>query len=316
MPLMQTKDPVAPKLILTGDWHLDTNTPENRTDNYFQTQYSKIYFILNKAHQLGAEYILQPGDFFNSHRANNYLLQHYVDVFLRWKPAVKIFTIYGQHDMRFHSSDKENTPLAVMRAAGLVTILEARPTIITGGLTPLFLYGCSWGEDVPVRQDKHIGIHILLIHKMIVKDKKLWEGQEDFTWANNLLLQSGFDLIVSGDNHQSFILPNNKQLLVNAGSLMRSTIDQVNHQPIIYLYNPVDRSNLGITVPIEPFDKVMNAKKAEEQKKRNAELEAFVEILSKGAKIDGLDFMANLWTKAKSLKMEEGVLQILKEVLA
>jgi DNA repair exonuclease SbcCD nuclease subunit len=315
---MQTKDSFITKFILTGDWHLDTNSPENRTDNYFQTQHSKIHFILNKAHQLEAEYILQPGDFFNSHKANNYLLQHYIDLFMKWRPAVKIFTIYGQHDMRFHSSDRENTPLAVMKAAGLVQILGARPTIITGGAFPVYLYGCSWGEDIPVRQDSKVPgtTHILLIHKMIVKDEKLWEGQEDFMWANNLLLQSGFNLIVSGDNHQSFTLPNRKQLLVNAGSLMRSTIDQVNHQPIIYLYNPTDWSCVGVTVPIEPFNKVMNAKKAEEQKKRNEELESFVEILSKGAKIDGLDFMANLWAKAKSLPMADGELRILKEVLA
>ena len=46
--------------------------------------------------------------------------------------------------------------------------------------------------------------------------------------------------MVSGDNHQSFVEKYKDQLLVNPGSIMRSTIAQFDHKPKIYLWSSED----------------------------------------------------------------------------
>jgi hypothetical protein len=56
---------------------------------------------------------------------------------------------------------------------------------------------------------------------MILKEK-IWAGQTEYTDAANFLRANPFQLVVSGDNHQSFIVDSKvmKKWLFNNGALM------------------------------------------------------------------------------------------------
>lgn len=296
------------KILLTGDWHLTVNQPKKRIDNYFKAQRKKLEFIFNLAMEKDCYIILQPGDFFDSHKANDFLKRDIINLIKEINPP-HIKTIFGQHDLRYHSSDTKNTPLRVLEAAAVLDVLSYEKYGDTN------LYGASWFEDIPKVTTK--GINILVIHKMIIKDKLLWEGQEDATKANILLRTHNFDLIVSGDNHESFVLSHRNKQLVNCGSLMRMTTAQLDHKPVVYIYNTKDKSLEEHFIPIEPVEKVFDLSTIEKEKKENKELEAFVAHLKSDAKIEGLDYAKNLfaYTKENKETIEEGTLNIILEVM-
>ncbi|MHA2065066.1 MAG: metallophosphoesterase family protein [Candidatus Thorarchaeota archaeon] len=288
------------KFLLTGDWHIRQTAPERRIDEYWITVYKKINFIIDLAVQEGCEAILQPGDFFDSHKAND-LLKRYAITWLRNKiDKVKVFTVFGQHDLRYHSSDLRNTPLAVLYAARIIRVLHNHEPLKLG---KVHIYGASWFEDIPevIEPDK---LNILVMHKMVIANEKVWDGQEDYKLGNILLRTLPFDLIVCGDNHQHFVVIAGNKKLVNCGSLLRTRIDQVHHAPVVYIYDINYKTLEQHEIPIKPFDQVFDMTKVEEEKKRNKEMEAFVERLTGEVELEGLDFVKNINTFVETYKEE------------
>lgn len=302
------------KILVTGDWHLDTHVPQNRIDDYFVAQVAKVNWIFELAEIEGCHYIIQPGDFFNSHRANDYLKQLWISAIDTRLPSTTICTIYGQHDLRYHSSDKDNTPLRVMEVSGSVHIIP-NYWDIHGRLA---LYGCSWGEPIPkdIEYPKDSTFNILVAHIMVIKDKKIWEAQKEFTWGNHLLRRTKFDLIVTGDNHESFVIEGEgHRKLINCGSLMRSTIAQVNHKPVVYIIDTDSKEITTHYIPIRPPQEVLAIDKMKEEEKKNEELDLFIEGLSESPEIKGLNFLENLRTYMEEENIPTNVTEIIEEAL-
>ena len=88
------------KLIMPGDPHLSSVTPSSRIDNYRETSLKKFAFLCQKCIELGAALVL-PGDLF--HRPNQ-PDEFKADVMiLVRKLGVTVFTIPGNHDIRFYN---------------------------------------------------------------------------------------------------------------------------------------------------------------------------------------------------------------------
>ena len=308
------------RILATGDWHYRYGVPRKRIDDYISDQDLKINSIFDLAIDEECSFIIQPGDFFDSHKANDFLKRKMIRMIKEREDCPPILTIFGQHDLRYHSSDTKNTPLRVLEAAGVVRILGHEQHHIGKEQQALHFYGASWFEDIPTPlhlDSPKKDIHILVIHKMIIKNEKLWKGQEDATKGNILLRNNRFDLIVSGDNHQSFSISSGKKHLVNCGSLMRMTTAQLVHKPCVYIYDTEDRTIEKHYIPIEPAEKVFDLSTIEKEKKENKELEAFVSRLKDNVKIDGLDYAKNLknYISENGENIGQGTLDIIKEVI-
>jgi exonuclease SbcD len=309
------------KFLITGDWHLDTYSPRNRTDNYFESQFEKVKWIFELAQAEGCDFILQPGDMFNSHKASDFLKQHYINYLIVEKEylATELCTIFGQHDLRFHSSDKKNTPLAVLNSAGALRLIaNDEPYACEYDKQRIFIYGCNWGEEIPPVDDRE-GVHVLLIHKLVVEDIEGWERH--YISTENMFRFSDHDIIVCGDNHLSFMAEKfdeigQTRLLFNCGSLMRSRIDQAKHEPKVYIVDICDLQYEEHKIPVKPIEEVMNVEKAEQEKERNEQLEAFVSKLTGDVNIEGLDFLRNLETYIAENEVESPVKDFINEVVA
>ena len=306
------------KLLVTGDWHLRFNRPRLRIDkSYFQIQLDKISEILNIANKYECSYILQPGDFFDNIETSDFVKAQYIYLLLKIH-SIKILCVAGQHDMKHHSKKIEKTPLAVMKAAGVLDILEPDCLPYTSSAHGCHFYGASWKQEIPKVKNKD-KFNILLIHRMIV-DNKLWAQQENCVYANHMIRRTNFDLIVSGDNHKSFIIQRGDKTIINCGSLMRTRIDQMDHKPVVYVYDTQDRSIEKIYLNIKPAIKVFDVEKVKEIKERNEELDSFVEMLDSPVLDDeemGLDFVENLYKTISdsNLKIDQGVKDIIEEGL-
>lgn len=305
------------KLLCTGDWHITNRRPRSRTDNYQETQEDKINWILNLAESERCSYILQPGDLFDSYKFPDKVKTSWIYELFP-ENGTKILSVPGQHDLRYHTSPIDNTPYGVLESAECIRVLSWTPFGIPYAEGCDF-YGAPWGADVPEVKNKD-AFNVLLIHKMIVK-KELWIGQEDATYAGTFLRDHrDFDLVVSGDNHTEFHHDNVDQLLINCGSLMRSNIDQRNHEPCVYI---VDTKNLSIFkhyIPIQPADKVFNFKEAVRTEEENKKLEELSGALKSKSKLKGLDYRKRLKIRTDKLLSKDEIsnrgAEIIGEMLA
>jgi DNA repair exonuclease SbcCD nuclease subunit len=302
------------KILALGDLHLSDKTPENRIDKYPEIQFKKIEWILDLARKEKVDFILQPGDLFDSHRASNDLIRKYIKLFNKYE--IPIYCCPGQHDLRYHNSSTSNTPIGVLDAAETIFIVN-EPIILDEYETEIIIYSAGWGQPIPEIENKN-DFNILITHKMIIKDEKIWYDQEDYTLSSHLLRKSGFNLIVSGDNHAGFIQSNRKgHYLINNGSLMRSRSDQMNHTPRVNICN-LDGGHLEIerfNIPVEDIENVMSIEKIKGDKIKNKELESYVEKLSSDTEIKGLDFKKNIINFVKKNNVEQSVKKIIDKIL-
>jgi DNA repair exonuclease SbcCD nuclease subunit len=273
--------------------------------DYFSVQVDKVRQILQLAKENSA-IVLQPGDFFDSVDTPFFVVQYYINLFREYD--VPIFCVRGQHDLRYHTRAVENTPLAVLEAAGVVNVISRFHPYWEDGVV---VYGCSWGEgEMPEPGDDRT-VSILILHAMVVHREPLWPGQTDYIFSHYLPRQySGYDLFVTGDNHRHFV----DGKVINCGSLMRSSIDQLNHRPVVYLYDTEQRRLKQYYLRVAPSKEVLNLGEAKEERERNEKLEAFVQSLSNVEDL-GLDFLGNLSAAMQSKRVDKGTREIIREVL-
>ncbi len=244
------------RIACLGDLHIRETRPENRIDNFFKTLFGKLKFVYNYCLDNDVQVILLPGDVFNSPIQPYPILIRTLNLFHGIDYAkIKIFACYGQHDLLFHNKNNRDVALNVLESGKAVRILDA-PVNYNG----VNIYGCHYGDEIPEITTE--GLNILVIHKMIIAEKKLWRRQERFTKSSSLLRKHNFDLIVAGDNHNTFQDVYRNRYLVNAGSLMRTNIDQEEHKPCFFIYDINKEQNKvqKIEIPIIPFHKVFKEK--------------------------------------------------------
>jgi len=300
------------KIMCLGDLHLTEKTPENRIDDYPGTQYSKMEWILKLAKKEGCSAILQPGDFFNKHTSPNFLIRKYIKLFKRYN--VPIYATIGQHDIIHHHSDIENTPSGILDASD-VTTLVATPVKIEN----VTILSAGWEQPIPEIEDPD-SINILITHRMIINEKKVWHAQETYEKSHQLLRTTNFDLIVSGDNHARFTdtlkSKDGNRHLVNCGSLMRGRIDQADHKPAVYIYDTGTKELEKHLIRIKKIEYVLDITKATEEKEKNEELESFLENLNTTVEIPGLEFTLNMIAYLKENDFETDVVDTVNEFLA
>lgn len=297
------------KFVAMGDLHVTNKKPKLRKDrDYLLSIIQKLDQIYEYACVNNAKVVIQPGDFFDSSKASDYLKQLMIAKLREYqqKYGITTLTIFGQHDLRFHSSDVKNTPLAVLEAAGVLTILDNQiPTTIDD----VNFYGSSWNEE-PILPPKD-QCNVLVTHKMIVKSK-IWEGQEDFIYGPNMFRKyPAYEYFITGDNHQSFaynVKPKNKpqRYLINCGSLMRSNIGQIDHKPCCYVVDTDFNVCTQYNVKVRDVDDVLNLEASALKKKEDADLEKFIQAMKKQSREPtvSMNFIANLKEKMKDQSQE------------
>ena len=135
----------------------------------------------------------------------------------------------------------------------------------------------------------------MITHRMVIGDKKLWEGQENYVTAKGLLADTGFNLIITGDNHQRVIQRDlRNRMVVNMGSMMRSSTAQYDHKPAVAIYDTDTKDLSIIELPFAPAERVFAVEKVEAEKERNDKLDLFINVLQKDEGTSKLDFTANL----------------------
>ena len=98
-------------------------------------------------------------------------------------------------------------------------------------------------------------------------------------------------MILTGDNHQRFVVIKNGSILINPGSVMRITADQAGFQPRCFLYYATDNTVREVDLPIEK--NVVTREHIEEKAQKDERIQAYIERMNKDFEM-GLSFRRNL----------------------
>lgn len=293
-------------IILLSDLHLLWNNPEARLDNLVETQFEKLKFIFDFAVENNAV-VLQAGDFFDRPRSW-YLLPKFME-FMEGYKNVRIYTVYGQHDTyMYHEGTRHATNLGILEKAGLVTVLDNKPTRIDDCV----VYGCSWGMEVP--EVKSDGFNILVVHAPI-GEESLWPGHEYQDAQVFLRKYKDYSLILCGDIHRKFFYTIKNREILNTGPLVRKEASEYNfiHKPC---FGFVSYRKLElIDIPHRPADEVLSRDHLNHARENTQMLDEFIQSVDAGFET-GVDFRTNLEGFIKVNRIEDGVVKLISEKMA
>jgi DNA repair exonuclease SbcCD nuclease subunit len=280
-----------PTAILTSDWHLREDTPTCWIGDFQMEQWSAV----GKVSQLQEEYkcpVIHAGDLFHHWKPSPWLISKAIE----YLPE-HFSTICGQHDLPQHN-------LELLEKSGLFTLLKAGKISLISGV--------------------HFGMSVPQITKFILNDRKVlvWHhltylskpfpGAEGGMAQGILMKYPQFDLIVTGDNHQSFSIEHEGRLLVNPGNITRQTADQEDFQPRVALWYAEDNTITWVNLPRQ--EGVITREHISVKEERNARIDAFISKLDKDYEI-GLSFEENLKQFFHANQVKESVKQIIYKAI-
>jgi predicted phosphodiesterase len=231
------------------------------------------------------------------------------DLFDRAKPSLelvskvsqyipnKFFTVYGNHDLPNHNISEQEK-------CGVYNLwVNHRLGVLDG----------THFNQTPTKPSIEIkGRKILVWHVMTYKSELPFPGCTDIKARSILHKYPEYDLILTGDNHQPFTQTYNGRLLVNPGSMMRQTADQIDYKPAVWLW-------FADTNTVEPFyfpidKKAVTREHIEQVEKKENRILAFIETLNKEG-LDYVNFEHNLRVFLQKNKIIKDVEEIIYEML-
>ncbi len=272
MPRRRSIDIKLPSAILTADWHIRTTCPICRKDDYWEAQIGKLAFIKGLLRKHKCPMFL-VGDIFDRGISNP---QAEIILLDRFELEDQIFCIAGQHDLINHKIGSwRNGSLGVIESAEIMNIswTKNNPILYVNGKT-IRLHGIHYGEELGETVTTKDSKNVLLLHTLVSQKGPMWKDDKSPTAKQILKKYPQFDLIVVGDNHQSFVVKYKGRILVNPGSLLRTTINQINHKPRVYLWYAEDNTVEDVFIPIKQdvmVEETIHTKRKEDQELLSAQ---------------------------------------------
>lgn len=284
-----------PSCILTSDWHLRETVPICRTDDFIAAQWLKVGFINGLQKKYGCP-VVHAGDLYDHWKPSPYLLSRTID-FL----PDNFYTVYGQHDLPQHS-------LELAEKCGINTLIAAGKVFL--------LMDVHYGKQPTDRDSLFFPTEperrVLVWHILTWQGNLPWPGAR-ITSAHELLEKyPQFDLIVTGDNHKTFVERVGGRLLVNPGSLTRQDADQEAHEPCVFLWYAEDNTVQRVLLPAGKG--VISREHIEHKQEHDKRISAFVERLDKG-QLHGFDFSRNIQEFMQANKIRKSVQDIVWRAL-
>lgn len=271
--------------ILTADWHLREDIPICRTDDFIQTQWNKVRFVRELQKKFDCP-VIHAGDLFHHWKASPALLTET----MRNIPK-QFYTVYGNHDLPQHN-------LELADKSGVTTLVEAGViTLMSGG---------HWKTEPGELLFPDMGLRLLAMHVMTWKSTPPFPGCTSPDAYRLLRKYPHADILVTGDNHKSFTIREDNRWLVNPGSLTRQTANQVDHVPVVYLWNGEDVLPKYLPAPPD----AVSRKHIEQVERRDARIDAFISCLDGKWEAD-VSFAENLRRFAIKNKVSEQIMNII-----
>lgn len=305
---------MTPTAIFTSDWHLRLDTPKCRIDNFLKAQAIAVEFI----NQIQLKYnipILNAADILDKWNCPLELITWCND-----NLPSNIITTIGQHEIPSHNLKLlKKSGIRTLESSNSIKLLKEKEVLkLETKELITFIHSFPYGTELkPLDENKYkiynkkhkIIRHIALIHHFTYIGKT-WPGNQAPHAEQLLKKLTGYDTILCGDNHQSFVIEKNGRLLVNPGSLMRIKADQEEHKPRVYLWDSTNNKVEPIYLPIE--ENVISREHIEKNKKIELLSNKFVDCLKEDIDMEH-NFIDNIKIFLSKKKVHKKVENIIWE---
>jgi hypothetical protein len=296
---------MKPIAVLCSDIHLQERPPVVRSNE--PSWWAAMQRPFDEIGSFGVP-IFYAGDIFNHWRSPpeliNWAIQHL-------PPG---FAVPGQHDLPLHNLlDLHKSAFFTLLETGTLSLLMPdKPTLIGKKIRA---WGFAWGQ--PLRscsiKKEPDRINLAIVHAYVWRQGYNFPGATEETrvsaYAKAL---HGYDAAVFGDNHKGFTTYKSGCNVINAGTLMRRTIDEINYCPQVGL--------LMEDGTIEPYqldcseDKLLPRTEAKLIEEETFKMESFLQELEKLGHTN-LDFRQAVLDYLITYKVSKAAQTILKYAL-
>lgn len=310
------------RLLLIGDPHFTSKNPRARLDNLPEAQKAKIEEIIRIIEKHKVKAVLISGDIFDTPYQGYPTLIYYF--FKLQEMNCRIFTVFGQHDLFFHSLEsKESTALGALFNLGAINIAWEKPQLLMNK-ERIWIYGCSYGEEIPQKLNKP-GKHILIIHKSIAPTPP-WHGakeDKDYYSPSRVYDKGMYDLVLCGDWHGQFYWRSKGDThILNPGSLVRKTggyEDYYRHPTVVIWDTKTNEIEEILLKSAKPSEEILTREHLESLLKKTKRLKEFSERLKAGGSSLGPSYLTNLLKAIERAKQKhiinESVIENIKEAI-
>lgn len=299
------------KFIYSADNHLTVNAPVCRTDNFLDTLENILKWLNTQLKKHNAIHI-SGGDIIDRDIYNgpNMLLDT-INFILNFYPDT--IGIVGNHDVRYKSMKYlDKSIISTLVSAGVFTLLTEPYEIEKN----VWLHPFNWGssishieniDDYP-EDSKHIAIY----HGYVYKEKtSIING---FNAKDLLYNFPEYDMILTGDHHQSFVETLEGQVLINSGPLYRADIDHIDYQPVVWLIDTDDLSYSSIDVPT--IDGEVSVEHKDKKARKEYIMDSVVDVVNAegGSSDKGIKFENEVYAlKEENKKVMNEEIEVLLE---
>lgn len=273
------------KVALLSDPHITWDKPAGRLDNVEETTMGKMEFVLDYCAEEGLS-LLIAGDLTSKPRSW-IMLPKIINLFRRYGDGLEVYAVYGQHDAYMRES-RDSTILGTLIGSKLIGFLGRVPRLLNDFNKlkvreyKVFVYGCSWEDRVPIPKVRDWAKNILVVHGRIGEGSSAEVSPEAF-----LKEYSGYDLILCGDIHKSFVFHNKDRHIVNTGPMFRGevTSDMFSHNPHLLVWNAKADVIKRVSIPHKLSTEVLTRDHIEGAGEIDEVLRDLVSALKKGVQI-------------------------------
>lgn len=230
------------KLVYISDLHLRPTAPINRKDDYVETQFSKLDFLIDKTNEVDGVLVI-GGDVFD--RACNHpswFVNRVIVAFSRANRGCSV--IPGNHDLIGHSMETlaSNTLYTLSLAQNVYVPSEVECDGYKATAVTLVPFGCQ--VPAPVKERKY---NIVVMHEPVFENSVPFYMKDGVTVAELEAKYPGYDLYLVGDIH----IPCQKSKTLVSGSMMRMTSVQKEQKPRFYI---IDTETLDVETVFFPIE--------------------------------------------------------------
>jgi exonuclease SbcC len=318
------------KFLYFGDKHERRTAPENRLDNYFETQKAKTREIIQIGKSNRVSAFLQPGDFFDTPNPGNEfvseiagmwgggnahdLLSKFRSGLMKPEEVLKAMNDYipmigvaGNHELfgnNLNTLDK--TAIGLLNKWGLMRFAtKDKPYVFhTEDGLKIAITGTHYHLDIDTHEhlddyivEEKLGdFHIHIVHGML-SDKNM--GKFVRHTLLDQIKHTKADLTISGHDHIGFPLTEiDGKWFVNPGAVPRMSNDlkEIARRPKVLMIDITKEHGIkleDIYLKSAPQgEMVLNRKKIEERKQRDARLEEFKKAVKDVGMKKSTDIMA------------------------
>lgn len=205
--------------IFIGDVHLKGKNPTCRKDNYAESILEKLSEVEELCVQNDVTHVFFLGDIFDTVNISIPYLSTVLTKFLSLQTHLKLYTIIGNHDIRYDDPDTlDSCPLGLLVKAGAITILDS--VIDVGNVS---VHGNNWNSPLTANPtvDKH---SVLLLHKFYSS------GFNEEPLRADECLELGYNTYILGHDHRPYETVNifGDCQVYRPGSLARNSSDNYN----------------------------------------------------------------------------------------